>query len=180
MQIAKVLSTKTPAQIKKACWMFLQTKLKKTAAVKWYQESLSPDGKAQVLVQHAAEQQIYQQYLSQKARAQMLTWRNLEGYPAQPEWTWRNLEGYPAQPGLIRSSVCHSVCGWVRAKRGIWSKGVFMRTKGNFSFQRALKEYYNYSLFSTYTEKSLYKKEISSNRKFGSYEKHTLSSELFL
>ncbi len=48
--------------------------------------------------------------------------------------TWRNLEGYPAQPGLTRSSLCNSVCLWVRAKRGIWSKRVFMRTNGNFSF----------------------------------------------
>jgi hypothetical protein len=29
-----------------------------------------------------------------------LTWRNLEGCPAQPGFTWRNLEGYPAQSGL--------------------------------------------------------------------------------
>ncbi len=42
--------------------------------------------------------------------------------------------GYPAQPGLIRFSVCNSVCLSVRAKRGIWSKRVFMRTNGNFSF----------------------------------------------
>jgi hypothetical protein len=48
--------------------------------------------------------------------------------------TWRNLEGYPAQPGLICFSVRHSVHPSVRAKRGIWSKRVFMRTSGNFSF----------------------------------------------
>ncbi len=42
--------------------------------------------------------------------------------------------GYPALPGLICLSVCLSVRGWVRAKRGIWSKRVFMRTNGNFSF----------------------------------------------
>ncbi len=36
--------------------------------------------------------------------------------------------------GCICSSVCHSVCLWVRAKRGIWSKRMFMRTNGNFSF----------------------------------------------
>jgi hypothetical protein len=39
--------------------------------------------------------------------------------------------------------------GWVRAKRGIWSKRVFMRTNGNFSFSVHLKEYYEYSLIST-------------------------------
>ncbi len=36
--------------------------------------------------------------------------------------TWKNLEGYPAQPGLICSSVCNSVHPSVRAKRGIWVK----------------------------------------------------------
>jgi hypothetical protein len=40
----------------------------------------------------------------------LFTWRNLEGYPAQPGLIWKNLEGYPAQPGLIFSSVSHSVC----------------------------------------------------------------------
>jgi hypothetical protein len=29
MQIARVLNTQTPAQIKKACWMFFQTKFEK-------------------------------------------------------------------------------------------------------------------------------------------------------
>jgi hypothetical protein len=33
---------------------------------------------------------------------------------------------------------------------------VFMRTKGNFSFQRPLKEYYDYSLISTCIESSQY------------------------
>ncbi len=56
----------------------------------------------------------------------------------------------------VNLSVYLSVCGWVRAKREIWSKRVFMRTNGNFSFQRALKEYYNYSLISTCTEGSWY------------------------
>jgi hypothetical protein len=54
--------------------MFLQTKFKKnSAAVKWYQESLSLDGKAQVLVKHATEQQKYWQSLSLEDKAQMLT-----------------------------------------------------------------------------------------------------------
>ena len=45
--------------------MFLQNNLKtNSAAVKQYQESLSPDKKAQVLVKHVAEQQNYQQSLS--------------------------------------------------------------------------------------------------------------------
>jgi hypothetical protein len=50
--------------------MFLQTKYKRaniktnSAAVKRYQESLSPDKKAQVLVKNFTEQQNYQQSLS--------------------------------------------------------------------------------------------------------------------
>jgi hypothetical protein len=49
MQIAKVLSTQTPAQIKKHAECFFKTNLKTNhAAVKQYRESLSPDGKAQV------------------------------------------------------------------------------------------------------------------------------------
>ncbi len=59
MQIARVLSTWTPAQIKKACWMFLQTKFenKFCSSEKIYQESLSPNKKAQVLVYNSAAHQ---------------------------------------------------------------------------------------------------------------------------
>jgi hypothetical protein len=58
MQIAKVLSTRTPAQIKKHAECFFKQKLKtNSAVVKRYQESLSPNGKAQVLVKNGAEQQ---------------------------------------------------------------------------------------------------------------------------
>ncbi len=65
MQIAKVLSTWTPAQIKKHAECFFKQNLKtNSAAVKQYQESLSPDNKVQVLVTHAAEQQNYRQSLS--------------------------------------------------------------------------------------------------------------------
>ncbi len=60
MQIAKVLSTRTPAQIKTHAECFFKENLKtNSAAVEQYQESLSPDGKAQVLVKHATEQQEY-------------------------------------------------------------------------------------------------------------------------
>ncbi len=63
--IAKVLSTWTPAQIKKHAEYFFRQNLKtNSAAVKQYQESLSLNRKAQVLVTHAAEQQNYQQSLS--------------------------------------------------------------------------------------------------------------------
>ncbi len=58
MQIAKVLSTPTPAQIKKHAECFFKQNLKTNfTAVKQYQDSLSPDGKAQILVNNAAEQQ---------------------------------------------------------------------------------------------------------------------------
>ncbi len=51
MQIAHVLSTQTPTQIKKHAEYFFKQNLKtNSAAVKRYQESLSPDEKAQVLV----------------------------------------------------------------------------------------------------------------------------------
>jgi hypothetical protein len=60
MQIAKVLSTQTPAQIKKHAECFFRQNLKlNPAAVKQYQESISPNKKAQVLVKHVTEQQNY-------------------------------------------------------------------------------------------------------------------------
>jgi hypothetical protein len=43
-----------------------------SAAVKGYQESLSPNEKAQVLVKNAAEQQKHQQSLSLEDKSQML------------------------------------------------------------------------------------------------------------
>ncbi len=62
MQIAKVLSTRTPAQIKKHAECFFRQYLKtNSAAVKQYRGSLSPDKKAQVLVKHVAEKQNYWQ-----------------------------------------------------------------------------------------------------------------------
>ncbi len=58
MQIAKDLSTRTPAQIKKHAECFFKQNLKtNSAAMKQYWESLSPDKKAQVLVKNLAEQQ---------------------------------------------------------------------------------------------------------------------------
>ncbi len=73
MQIARVLSTQTPAQIKKHAECFFKQNLKtNSAAVKQYQQSLSPNGKAQVLIKHAAEQQKYQQSLSPEDETQML------------------------------------------------------------------------------------------------------------
>jgi hypothetical protein len=50
MQIARVLRTQTPVQIKKHTECFFKQKLKtNSAAVKRYQESLSSNKKAQVL-----------------------------------------------------------------------------------------------------------------------------------
>ncbi len=73
MQIAKVLSTQTPAQIKKHAEYFFKQKLKiDSAAVTRYWKSLSSDGKTQVMVKHAAEQQKYQQSLSPEDKAQIL------------------------------------------------------------------------------------------------------------
>jgi hypothetical protein len=64
MQIAQVLSTWTPAQIKKHAECFFTQNLKTNfAAVKWYQESLSPNKKAQGSVINATEQQDYWQSL---------------------------------------------------------------------------------------------------------------------
>jgi hypothetical protein len=60
MQIAWLLSTQTPAQIKKHAECFFKQNLKtNSAAVKQYQETLSPNTKAQGLVINAAEQQNY-------------------------------------------------------------------------------------------------------------------------
>ncbi len=60
MQIARVLSTQTPSQIKNHAECFFKQNLKTiSASVKQYQEPLSPNEKAQVLVTHATEQQNY-------------------------------------------------------------------------------------------------------------------------
>jgi hypothetical protein len=58
MQIAKVLSTRTPAQIKKhAGYHFKQNLNTNALTVKQYREYLSPNGKAQGLVNDAAAHQ---------------------------------------------------------------------------------------------------------------------------
>jgi hypothetical protein len=75
MQIARVLSTRTPAQIKKHGECFFKQNLKtNSAAVKRYQESLSPNKKAQRLVINAAEQQNYQLSLSPEKNSQISCW----------------------------------------------------------------------------------------------------------
>jgi hypothetical protein len=73
MQIAKVLSTQTPAQIQKHAECFFKQNLKtNSAAVKRYQESLSPNGKAQVLINDSVAHQKQRQFLSQEDKAQIL------------------------------------------------------------------------------------------------------------
>ncbi len=57
---AKVLNTRTPAQIKKHAECFFRQNLKtNSAAVKLYRESLSLDKKAQILITNATEHQNY-------------------------------------------------------------------------------------------------------------------------
>jgi hypothetical protein len=73
MLIAKVLSTRTPAQMKKHAECFFKQNLKtNSAAVKQNPESLSPDKKAQVLVKNVAEQQNYRQSLLTEKKTQIL------------------------------------------------------------------------------------------------------------
>ncbi len=65
MQIARVLSTWTPAQIKKHAECFFKQNLKtNSAAVKRYQESLSPNKKAQVLVNNTDAHRKQRKFLS--------------------------------------------------------------------------------------------------------------------
>jgi hypothetical protein len=73
MQIARVLSTQTPAQIKKhAECFFKQNSKANSAAVKQYQESHSPNKKTQVLVNNSAAHQKQQQSLSLENKSQLL------------------------------------------------------------------------------------------------------------
>ena len=82
--IAKVLNTRTPAQIKKHAECFFQQSLKtNSAAVKQYRESLSPNKKAQILITHVAEQQNYQQSLSPEKKTQILCNEDAEGHRKQ-------------------------------------------------------------------------------------------------
>ncbi len=72
--------------------------------------------------------------------------RSSKKYYVNHVWNFFQLQidSWSLQPMCSKSicfSVCHSVCLSVWTKRGIWSKWVFMRMKGNFSFQRALREY---------------------------------------
>ncbi len=69
MQIARVLSTRTPAQIKKHAECFFKQNLKtNSATVKRYRESLSPNEKAQVLVIDSAAHKKQGQSLSPESK----------------------------------------------------------------------------------------------------------------
>jgi hypothetical protein len=71
--IAKVLNTRTPAQIKKHAECFFQQNLKTySAAVKQYQEFISPDKKAQILITNATEQQNYRGSLSPEKKSNFM------------------------------------------------------------------------------------------------------------
>ena len=66
MQIARGLSTQTPAQIKKHAECFFKQNLKSnSAAVRRYQESLSPDRKAQVLHHNCMVLQVHSSMYNQ-------------------------------------------------------------------------------------------------------------------
>ncbi len=81
--IAKVLNTRTSAQIKKHAECFFQQNVNiNSAAVKRYQETLSPNKKAQILITDATEHQNYQQSLSQEKKTQILC-NDAEGHRKQ-------------------------------------------------------------------------------------------------
>ena len=98
---------------------------------------------------------------------------------------WHNWKKVPpAHVQRVYSFLCPSFCLSVRAKRGIWSKRVFMRTNGNFSFSVCWRNdtIIHYFLLAKKVldifEKLLWlygcrsiqcKKEVHSNRKFGSH-----------
>ncbi len=85
MLIAKVLSTWTPAQIKKHAECFFKQNLKKkSGAVKRYWESLSPDRKAQVLVNNSAVHKKQRETLSPDDKVQILT-NDAAAYKKQQE-----------------------------------------------------------------------------------------------
>jgi hypothetical protein len=85
MQTVRVLSTQTPAQIKKHAECFFKQNLKtNSAAVKRYQESLSPDEKARVLVINSAAHQKQRQSLSPESKVQFLC-NNADAHRKQRE-----------------------------------------------------------------------------------------------
>ncbi len=85
MQIARVLSSQTHAQIKKhAECFFKQNLITNSAAVKQYRESLSPDEKAQVLVVGSAAHQKQQQSLSPESKVKILC-NNADAHRKQHE-----------------------------------------------------------------------------------------------
>ncbi len=87
MLIAKVLNTRTPAQIKKHAECFFRQNLEtNSAAVKWYRETLSPDKKAQILITNATEYQNYWQSLSPEKKTQILC-NNADAHRKQPSET---------------------------------------------------------------------------------------------
>ncbi len=81
--IAKVLNTWTPAQIKKHAECFFQQNVKtNSAAGKRYQETLSSNKKAQILITDATEHQNYRQSLSPEKKTPILC-NDAEGHRKQ-------------------------------------------------------------------------------------------------
>jgi hypothetical protein len=73
IQIARVLSTQTPAQIKKHAECFFKQNLKtNSAAVKLYQESLSPNKNAPVLVNNTDAHRKQHESLSPEKKVKIL------------------------------------------------------------------------------------------------------------
>ncbi len=73
-KLQKSAGLKHLLKLKKHAECFFKQNLKtNSAVVKQYQDSLSPNEKAQVLVQHAAQQQKYQHSFSPEDKAQILT-----------------------------------------------------------------------------------------------------------
>ncbi len=72
-QIARVLSTQTPAQIKKHAECFFKQNIKtNSAAVKQYWESLSPNKKVQVLVNNTDAHRKHRESLSPEKKVKIL------------------------------------------------------------------------------------------------------------
>jgi hypothetical protein len=84
-QVARVLSTWTPAQIKKHAECFFKQNLKpNSAAVKWYWESLSPNKKAQVLVNNTDAHWKQRESVPPEKKVKMLE-TNAAAHKKQPK-----------------------------------------------------------------------------------------------
>jgi hypothetical protein len=84
-KLQKFSALEHPLKLKKHAECFFKQNLKtNSAAVKRYQESLSPNGKAQIMVKNGAEQQKHQQSLSPVDKVQMIC-KNADAHRKQRE-----------------------------------------------------------------------------------------------